>query len=160
MASKAQNRDRNPPVSAPDTRDTENKHPENSKRCRWPTDPWKKDFRVPGANATLEKIHDQLGPLPEEFQISDKELRRLQSKEWAEKNRPYYQWMAILKKHGLYNKYHQSFPPESTWEKQYHCARNFLSGYTPDLLDHFEHYWSSTVREVQQTSAYTRDIKF
>ncbi|KAF5861310.1 hypothetical protein ETB97_000426 [Aspergillus alliaceus] len=119
MASKAQNGDRNPPVSAPDTRDTENQHPESSKGRRWPTNPWEKDFRLPAANATLDEIRDQLGPVPEEFQISDKELRRLQSKEWAEKCRPYCQWMAILKERGLYEEYHQSFPPESTWEERF-----------------------------------------
>ncbi|KAB8233983.1 uncharacterized protein BDW43DRAFT_274763 [Aspergillus alliaceus] len=160
MASKAQNGDRIPPVSAPDTRDTENKHPESSKGHRWPTDPWEKDFRVPGANATLDEIRDRLGPVPEEFQISDKELRRLQSKEWAEKCRPYYQWIAILKERGLYEEYHQSFPPESTWEESYHYSRSFLSGSAPDLLGQFEHYWSSAVKGVQQTSAYTRAVKF
>ncbi|KAE8394098.1 hypothetical protein BDV23DRAFT_147904 [Aspergillus alliaceus] len=160
MASKAQNGDRNPPVSAPDTRDTENQHPESSKGRRWPTNPWEKDFRLPAANATLDEIRDQLGPVPEEFQISDKELRRLQSKEWAEKCRPYCQWMAILKERGLYEEYHQSLPLESTREDEYHCARNFLSGSAPDLLGHFEHYWSSVVKRIRQTSAYTRDVKF
>ncbi|KAB8236989.1 uncharacterized protein BDW43DRAFT_228801 [Aspergillus alliaceus] len=159
MASKVRNRDKTPPASAPDTRDAEDKYPERRKERRWPTDPWEKDFRLPAANATLDEIRDQLGPVPEEFQISDKELRRLQSKEWAERRRPYYRWMAILKERGLYEEYHQSFPLESIWEEEYSCARSFLSRSAPDLLGQFEHYWSSAIKGTRQTSAYGHDVK-
>ena len=58
-----------------------------------PTDPSEKDFRTRNANLTMEEMRE----IAHDLDLSDTDLRHLQSKEWAERMRPLYQWEAKLK---------------------------------------------------------------
>lgn len=60
----------------------------------YPTDPFEKDFRSMAANMSIEEIRQSMAP---DFQdVTDDDIRALQSREWAERLRPMYQWKAIL----------------------------------------------------------------
>lgn len=61
----------------------------------YPTDPFERDFRSPAANMSAEEILKFMEP---DFQdLTEDDIRTLQSKEWAERMRPWCQWHTILK---------------------------------------------------------------
>lgn len=75
-----------------------NKDGEGPPRKRWPTDPWEKDFRPGLANMSMEKLRADLDyNFGSVVRVSDDDLRSVQSKEFAERFRPFYQWMALEK---------------------------------------------------------------
>lgn len=63
-------------------------------RMVYSTDPFQENFRSTAANMSIEEVRQFLAP---DFQdLTDDDIRTVQSKEWAEKMRPDQQWRAIL----------------------------------------------------------------
>ncbi|KAJ5577976.1 uncharacterized protein N7459_006940 [Penicillium hispanicum] len=62
-------------------------------RPTYSTDPFEKEFRTPSGSATME----ELKKMAQGLDVSEEDLRHLQSKEWAESMRPVYQWKTKLK---------------------------------------------------------------
>lgn len=79
--------------SAPSSNPSNMPSTAESRHC-YPTDPFEKDFRSVAANMTIEEMRQKLAG---DFQeVTDDELRTMQSKEYAERIRPGHQWVAIL----------------------------------------------------------------
>ncbi|KAH8703191.1 hypothetical protein BGW36DRAFT_457519 [Talaromyces proteolyticus] len=115
-----------------------NKDGEGPPRMRWPTDPWEKDFRPSLANMSMEELRADIDyNFGSVVKVSDDDLRWAQSKEHAERLRPFYQWMALEKERGL-EKEINNFPIGCKIAEYHDHVINILSQKAPDLVDRYK----------------------